>query len=291
MDFERIDISSFPLRHEVFARKEELGEQLALRRAELREAEAAAARRFVKRFVVWSCTVAAAAVVLAAVFMLQVTTVTTGASGQRVMLPCGSIVEVGAYSEISYQPRLWKWLGRTVDLDGTACFDVARGNEFTVKTDLGTVSVLGTEFKVSEQDTSMVVQCFEGSVGVKPADGEATDEVVLAAGEEVVVTAGKKVEVSLIGDDDASEKAAEKEEEEASGDEVVVYRNEPLANVVAEMERRFGINVVNAEECEGIVYSGNFYAGDKDLTLEMVFMSCGLDYTVNGNDVVLKKIE
>jgi len=49
-------------------------------------------------------------------------------------------------------------------LFGKAYFDVDKGKTFTVKTDLGTVQVLGTRFDVESRDSIFKVVCYEGSV-------------------------------------------------------------------------------------------------------------------------------
>ena len=70
MDVEKIDISRFPLKHEVFTRKKELGEELARQRAAMRRAEAATVRR--RKVVRWFCAaLAVAAMIAAAIFMLH----------------------------------------------------------------------------------------------------------------------------------------------------------------------------------------------------------------------------
>ena len=148
MDIEKIDIGSFPLKHEVFARKRELGEAIARQRAAMRRAEQAAARHRRRRMATgWIAAVSVAAVVAAAVFMLRVATIATGGQTQQVVLPCGSTVVVYAHSEVSYRPHLWGIVGRTINLHhGAACFSVEEGKRFKVETAEGDVTVTGTEF-------------------------------------------------------------------------------------------------------------------------------------------------
>ena len=107
-------------------------------------------------------------------------------------------VQVEAYSRISYKPHLWNVAGRTVVLDGSACFDVEKGNSFTVKTECGDISVLGTKFKVAEQEGNLKVECFEGLVEVKPSVPQ-SGKVRLSAGEAVEIKSGN-VEKSRLDD-------------------------------------------------------------------------------------------
>ena len=279
MDVEKIDISRFPLKHEVFTRKKELGEELARQRAAMRRAEAATVRR--RKMAGWFCAaLAVAAMIAAAIFMLQTVTVTTGSTGHRTTLPCGSTVQVEAYSRISYKPHLWNVAGRTVVLDGSACFDVEKGNSFTVETECGDISVLGTKFKVAEQERNLKVECFEGLVEVKPSVPQ-SGKVRLSAGEAVEIKSGN-VEKSRFDDkhDITDDKLVQ---------ETINYNNEPLGNIVAEMEHCFGIKVINKDICSNVTYSGVFYPGDRDMTLEVVFLSCGMEYAVDDDVVTLKK--
>lgn len=282
MDVENIDISRFPLKHEVFTRKRELGEELARQRAAMRRAEAAARQRR-RSIAAWACSIAAAAAtIFAAIFMLKTVNIYTGDTGRQVALPCGSTIDLEAYSHISYKPHLWNITGRNVALDGTAYFAVKKGNSFTVETECGNVSVLGTKFKVSEHNDNMSVECFEGRIEVEPADAE-TGKVQISAGEAVRVEKGK-IKKSTITEEPAPDDTADK-----AIPEVINYKNEPLLNVVAEMELYFGVEVTGKDICDNVTYSGVFYPGNRDLTLEVVFLSCGIEYAVENNVVTLQK--
>lgn len=275
----QIDVSRFPLKHETFERKHELGDKLVRLRAVSRHAEVR--RRNVA--IAFSSAVLAAAVVLAAVFMMRVSTI---GSGSTATLPCGSVVAVGQGGNVKYRPFLWRFGHRVVELAaGSARFSVVSGQgEFSVETGFGSVSVLGTEFEVCQQDSvTAMVRCFSGKVAVN-VDGAAPVEV--EAGEETVVTGDVIAPVRALGDNDDNEEIEVNEEPET-----IIYDNEPLATIVGEMEVRFGITIDGKELCQGITYSGAFYTGDMDLTLKMVFGACGLDYVIEGNQVALRKNE
>ena len=314
MDIEKIDIGSFPLKHEVFARKRELGEAIARQRAAMRRAEQAAARHRRRRMATgWIAAVSVAAVVAAAVFMLRVATIATGGQTQQVVLPCGSTVVVYAHSEVSYRPHLWGIMGRTVNLlHGAACFSVEEGKRFKVETAEGDVTVTGTEFKVKSSQGCLEVECFEGSVMVEPASATSQSEAItLEAGEEAVVKDGKAEKTAMAdtkqdetpmpktSEDGAAEtgedeKAAMAADTNAHNDynKIINFKNAPLSEVATTMERIFNITVTDKDLCEGLAYTGIFDCGDMALTLEVVFTSCGLDYTVGDNgEVSLSKIE
>ncbi len=286
MDIERIDISKFPLKHEAFVRKNELGDKLAALRAVRRTTEKAAKRRR-NRAWVWSGAGFAAAMVAFAVFLMQTVTITTAHEKQVVTLPCGSTVTVAENSRISYKPHAWNLLGRDIELDGSAYFSVNKGNTFTVNTDCGNVSVLGTEFEILEQPNAMTVKCHDGRVKVT-ASGDDGSSVVLDKGECVEVT---KTEVSEPEQIAASEQNLSEDETEEKS-RIIEYNREPLMNVVSEIERCFEVTVKNKSLCSNLDYSGVFYTDDMDLTLEIVFSSCGFDYElIDENMIELKNIE
>lgn len=68
-----------------------------------------------------------------------------------------------------------------MQLLGKASFNVTKGKTFTVSTEAGDVTVLGTKFLVDQQGKKMFVNCEEGSVKVETAVGNHT----LLAGESV----------------------------------------------------------------------------------------------------------
>ena len=199
------------------------------------------ARRASRR-VRWRWAGVAAAVAVAAVVWLGVpVTERAGTAETRALaLPDGSRVELAAETEIRYARGFWSATGaadvRAVTLVGEAFFDVeADGRPFVVETHDAAVTVLGTRFGVRARPedrapgTYVVVE--EGAVRV----GVGAGAVVLAPGQAVSVGDTPPVAV------------------EASAQRVTAWRrggfaveNRPLGDVLAEVERRFGV-VVGAE--------------------------------------------
>ncbi|RYC52836.1 FecR family protein [Flagellimonas olearia] len=87
---------------------------------------------------------------------------------ETILLADGSTITLNANSSISYRRFNWEE-DRAVDFDGEAFFDVSSGNDFTVKTSKGTVSVLGTQFNIKNRK-DFKVQCYEGSIEFTPLD-------------------------------------------------------------------------------------------------------------------------
>ena len=87
---------------------------------------------------------------------------------ESVLLADGSIIEMNSNSRLSYKRFNWEE-DRSVDFNGEAFFDIKSGDDFTVKTSQGTVSVLGTKFNIKNRK-GFKVQCYEGSVVFNPLD-------------------------------------------------------------------------------------------------------------------------
>ena len=92
--------------------------------------------------------------------------------------PDGSVVTLSPQSEVSFVENDES---REVILDGEAFFQVEKGIPFFVKTDNGSVSVLGTSFYVTDREDLIDVKCFTGKVKVRTGD----NDFVLVKGEGV----------------------------------------------------------------------------------------------------------
>ena len=193
-----------------------------------------------------------------------------------VALPDGSRVELAAGTEIRYDRGFRTVLGgaaevRAVALSGEAFFDVERGaRPFVVETHNARVTVLGTRFNVRARPADRApgtrVVLEEGRVRVA---GEA-GAVVLAPGEAVTVVGGAEpVVVSA---------SAERATAWRRGGFAVEDR--PLGDVLAEVERRFG---VVAEAAEGVPLDGpmTLYYGagaEAETVVHDLALAAGLRY-------------
>ena len=158
-----------------------------------------------------------------------------------------------------------------VRFTASAICSITKGKTFTVRTEAGDVTVLGTKFLIDQQGKKMTVDCEEGSVKVETAVGKHT----LLAGESVHCDENKIVPV-------------EKKAEESEFPEVLGYEDDPLINVVADIEHIFKVTVVGHEKCEGLTYNGTVLTKDLNATLEKVFGSCGISYQIRGKEIILQ---
>ena len=277
----KFDKSKFPLKNEIFLRKEELGEIIVRERAERRSKELAAVAR--KRRLTRVYAYCTAMIVMACImYAAREVTVTGGLDGNRLVLPCGSVVMLDEGGTLSYRPNLWHVMGRKVELEsGEAQFYVTKGDGFVVSTDVGDVSVLGTTFDVSVYPDSMKVKCHSGKVKLIPASDEDMS-LILTEGEEAIVTRVdvKKPELKIV------EKSIIEEEMQP-----IYYNAAPLMDVIEDIERVFGITVVNSQLCRNEKYTGVVYPDDMNLSLDMVFGSCGFEYEMSSDEITISRIK
>ncbi|PLX04185.1 MAG: hypothetical protein C0594_09355 [Marinilabiliales bacterium] len=193
------------------------------------------------------------------------------------MLPDGSNVYLNADSRISYKP-FWWFVSRELELEGEAYFEVTKGKEFIVHSDLGSTEVLGTSFDIYTRNKSYNVLCKTGKVKVK----------VHPNGEENILTSG--LYLSFNAEDQASLV------EEIIPHRILSWTNGifnfeamKLSRVFDEIERQYDI-VINVEDQSVLneKYSGSFKrTEDVDFILDIICQPLNLNYVWKNNDVIV----
>ncbi|MEM7185209.1 MAG: FecR domain-containing protein [Bacteroidota bacterium] len=215
---------------------------------------------------------AAAVLLIGLVYVSQLpsTFETHLAETELIKLPDGSQVTLNANSYLEFNKRNWN-KDRKVTLQGEAFFDVAKGEKFEVHTDHGIVSVLGTQFNVSDSDGQLQVVCYEGRVGVSTGD-EVTQ---LGAGDAV----------SIVGSEWSSAKKYTKRPgwiyNESS------FENARLAWVLEELETVYAINIISENIDVDLRYTGSFTNTDLDSALETITLPMRLEYVIENKNVIL----
>ena len=189
-------------------------------------------------------------------------------------LPDDSEVTLNALSAISFNEKQWS-TQRSVTLDGEAFFEVTKGNTFTVNTDMGEVTVLGTSFNVFNRETDFSVTCFSGSVQVKSND----DQVILKPGQKTRID---KQSGRLTVQDFNPQQSATWRIGEFYFDAV------ELTMVIRELERQFDIKIEVTGDISDRFYSGFFSTQSLEEALKLVFVPMGLSSHVNGSIVTVE---
>ena len=224
----------------------------------------------------WLSRIAAVLVLaLGATYFLYTTHTTTqmAANGQHTafVLPDNSSVTLNAGSKADY--RTWNWNNnRKVELEGEAFFKVAKGKTFDVTTQWGIVTVVGTQFNVKNRADRFEVTCFEGKVKVSCSGRE----TLLAPGKSIAFENGKMLDVP----------ATENLQPgwinyEAS------YSNEKFANIIAEMERQYNIDIIVKGNIPAKRFNGPVPLNDIDTALEAIASVYQLKTEKTGDKIIL----
>lgn len=188
----------------------------------------------------------------------------------EIVLPDASEVQLNADSQISYSKKNWD-NKRNIALNGEAFFKVAKGKRFTVTTENGTVTVLGTQFNVENRNGYFEVACYEGLVSVIYNK----KEVMLPAGNSLVVINGdiKSFEIPNI-----KEPSWVRNESN--------FKSIPLKYVLDEFQRQFNIEVTTQNIDPDQLFTGSFSNTNKDLALQSISTPSQIKYKLKGNKVL-----
>lgn len=187
-------------------------------------------------------------------------------------LPDNSEVQLNAGSKIDF--KKWNWEhNSTLNLQGEAYFKVAKGSKFTVKTSLGSVSVLGTKFNVAVRENYFEIVCFEGLVSVN------------YKGKAYKVKAGTSFKA--LGD------IAEMNTVSTTKPSWIYnhssFKSMPYKYVIKELERQYNIKVEYDSIYDENLFTGSFTHTNLNMALQTVSVPFNLDYTIiNEHSVILK---
>ncbi|HDZ14944.1 hypothetical protein LCGC14_0703320 [marine sediment metagenome] len=216
---------------------------------------------------------AAAVIMVGAYFYLNTlneSISTAFAENREISLPDTSTVILNADSNLSYSKRKWE-KNRNVKLKGEAFFKVAKGKKFTVTTDDGNISVLGTQFNVENRHGYFEVSCFEGLVSVRFNDMV----VKLEAGKSFVAING---EITEVGSPNESEPSWLKDESS--------FKSVPLKYVLDEFERQHDIVVTTENIDVKQLFTGSFSNSDPKLALKSISVPSQIKFKFEGDKVL-----
>lgn len=214
---------------------------------------------------------------LGATYFLYTTKTTTEVAGlgerKEFLLPDNSEVVLNAGSEAEF--RTWNWDGnRKIELEGEAYFKVAKGEKFDVITDMGTVTVVGTQFNVKARGDRFDVTCFEGKV--KVTNGK--EDILLTPGRSIAFVKGKMMQVP-----------AEENTQPGWITYEASFANEQPQNVLDEMERQYNVEIeLNAQLPNGgKAFTGTIPMNDMDTALDVIGTIYHLKAEKSGKKIIL----
>ncbi|MDP3352877.1 MAG: FecR family protein [Flavobacteriaceae bacterium] len=191
----------------------------------------------------------------------------------NITLPDNSKVQLNAASELDLKKRNWGE-NRELKLKGEAFFDVSKGSTFKVKTTLGTVSVLGTQFNVIVRDHYFEVHCYEGTVSVdfqKQTTKLTSGSSFKLLNSEVTVNHNSTRTTPLWIQNISS------------------FDSMPYKYVIEELERQYNVVVeYDVNIFSNTIFTGNFTHTDLEMALQTISIPLNLKYTIYNNKVSLQ---
>lgn len=197
---------------------------------------------------------------------------TTYGEKQTISLPDGSEVVLNASSTLSYAASDWEE-NRSIKLQGEAFFRVINGEQFTVETDNGSVSVLGTEFNVRSRQNLFNAVCFEGKIRVDVQ----TEAKELTAGNSVQFEDG-----ILVAEDELQNQTRPSW---MTG--VITFTDVPLKTALEELTAQFGITVTGAPVDDTLRFTGSFPTTNASSAVQLVLNPFNIGYRFDPTTNVL----
>ena len=188
-----------------------------------------------------------------------------------IYLPDSSFVNLNASTTIAYKINRWE-SKRSIELDGEAFFEVAKGSRFDVETEAGTVSVLGTSFNVTSRATYFEVICYEGLVQVKSG----VEISKLDPGDAFRLLNGK-IE-HLKGIEDSSPPWLNNES---------AFRSVPFHYVLAEFERQYDISTEISGFNSSRLFTGKFPHNNTTVALQAITSPFDLEFELTDEQRVI----
>ena len=186
-------------------------------------------------------------------------------------LPDNSEVVLNANSKIIYSKKDWG-KSRNLTLEGEAYFKVQKGKKFTVNTEIGQVTVLGTQFNVKERANYFEVKTFEGLVSVTYKG----KEIKLPRGTIFKVVNGV---IDATNTFDVNEKSWLQKESN--------FKSSALRFVLAEIENQFDYTIETKDVDLDVLYSGGFTHTDINIALQSVTIPLQLSYKIDGKKITI----
>ena len=186
-------------------------------------------------------------------------------------LPDNSEVILNSNSTITFNKNKWK-SNRHLTLDGEAYFKVQKGEKFTVNTEIGEVTVLGTKFNVKERTNYFEVKTYEGLVSVAYKD----TLVKLSKGTIFKVVNGT---IDTVNTFDINENSWLQKESN--------FKSTALRFVLKEIENQFGYTIETKDIDLDILYSGGFTHADVNIALQSVTIPLQLSYKIEGEKIII----
>ncbi len=178
-----------------------------------------------------------------------------------------SEVIINSNSDVSYTYTDWL-MNRELNLKGEAFFKVKKGKKFTVTTENGTITVLGTQFNIITNDNYFEVACYEGSVKV------------ICDKKEYVLTPNS-VFRKASGKDEKIQNNLAPEPTWIYGESS--FKSVPLYQVITSLKDKYKVAFDSSQIDTSLMYTGSFTHKDVSKALAAVFKPLEIEYKKEDN--------
>lgn len=224
-------------------------------------------------FSVWYAA-ASIALILGVFFSLNSTKTYTTTSGEQlaVVLPDGSSVKLNANSSLQHKRFFWN-NNRKLNLQGEAYFKVKKGSDFTVTTDYGNVTVLGTQFNVKARTHTFELHCYEGKVRFDQKDS-AIQKILT-----------KDDQISIIEGTIIQQKSTLTVPNWFQG--ISVFKERPLLEVLNELSSLYKVTFNTDKINTSLIFSGSFVHNDLEKALKSTLIPMGISYKISESKTII----
>jgi transmembrane sensor len=212
---------------------------------------------------------------------------------QTVALTDGSSVNLNSRSglEVKFDNKR-RWIRLR---DGEAVFQVAKDDRpFIVKTDLATVTAVGTVFSINARASTVRVSVLEGMVSVSAGrTGTALTEydsyLLLRFSDEIALLgAGQRLELTRESQRFETVSATRMNDELSWRDGEIVFDETPLVVALVEMRRHIGSRIfIGDPRLNNLRVSGRFPTGSPEMFLARLADEFGVVVTVENNNMTV----
>ena len=205
---------------------------------------------------------------------------------ERILLSDGSTIVVNASSRIRY-PQQFPATGREVYLEeGEAFFTVAPNTEsaFTVHTGDIHTTALGTAFNIRDyaHENRITVALLSGKVKIDRTHNGNRE------GNAVILLPNEQVHYDLQSLQLVKSSFTKPEEITGWKQGYLVFKDASYNEVIAEIENRYGVTIINQSDKKEWKYTGFFKEESLQEVIETICLAKSLSYTISNDTIVLK---
>jgi len=192
-------------------------------------------------------------------------------------LPDHSQISVNAQSALSYNKDSWDQARVVKMKSGEAFFKVTKGRRFDVITEMGKVTVLGTQFNIKNRAEYFEIACVEGLVTFVHNQ----TSYMIPGGSMLKIKNGEK------------EFTTSKVSAPSWIKDVSSFKSTPLKEVLAEFQRQYDVTFVTKNIDQNIIFTGGFVHNNVEDGLKSITLPLDLSYSIDTNSgtITLRKVE